>query len=295
MAKRLILLSAISLFSLLFGCINYEQTLNLNEDGSGVAEIHYWYQPDSYPPEATNPPPPSTETEVKNTYEKGGMKVYDLKIFDQVEDVSPEGVESEGYGEIADGDREKKYDLTPDEREKIEQEMESGDGAWKHVRFSLSFDDINSLPLAGLVDLADVESCTWQETDEGYTFTEKVSPNKDYGSDEMENFNVSFTVSMPGAVVSASEPGVISGNQVTWKWNLKKFSTVGYNFTMTCTCEKPISEEKEGGGIGEFFADGLGLWLWVAIGGVIAVIVVVIIIIFVLRRKKKRGKIPQDG
>lgn len=285
MAKRLILLSAISLLSFLFGCINYEQELFLNADGSGTAEIHYWFAPQTYPPESNNPPPPSTEEEVRLTYEKGGMKVFNLKIYSEMKKISSdEGNEKGEHSNLADGEREKKYGISPEESRIIEQEVDKEETEWKHVRFSLGFNNVSSLAQVGLLDLADVESSTWQETPQGYTFTEKISPNQDYSADDKENYSVSFTVNMPGKVTSASEPGVISGNKVTWSWNLKKFSMLGYNFAITCTCDKPAPEN-----IAESHIASWGIWFWVAIGGaVLALIIVVLILLIVVVRRRKR-------
>ncbi|GAH70763.1 unnamed protein product, partial [marine sediment metagenome] len=49
MARRTaILLSLVALGLLLFGCVNYEQTVKVEPTGAGEAEIYYWFQPGSF-------------------------------------------------------------------------------------------------------------------------------------------------------------------------------------------------------------------------------------------------------
>jgi len=244
MARRTaILLSLVALGLLLFGCVNYEQTVKMEPTGAGEAEIYYWFQPGSFSMDPTAAPP-STEADIKSVYEQGGMKVSNIKV-----------------------------------ESKTEKDAEDNPVEWTHVSFALGFDSVSSLALVGLGDLGEVTDVKWEETPDGYTFTEEIIPSPDFADQlGMTEYHVTFAVNMPGKILSASDPGKIDGSKVTWSWDLDSYSKLGAEFTLTCTSAKAGAE----------VAGGMGVWLWVIIGIVVVIIIIVIIIIVAVAGKKKK-------
>ncbi len=81
--KKIILISISSLFVVLLAlsCINYEQEVTLNPDGSGVAKIHYWMQTGS---DTGDIKAPVKEEDIKEEYGKvEGVKVSEIKVEDK--------------------------------------------------------------------------------------------------------------------------------------------------------------------------------------------------------------------
>jgi hypothetical protein len=235
--RIVLLISLLALGLFLFGCINYEQTLKLQGTGGGVANIHYWYVTATFSPDSGLTPPASTEADVKKEYEKGGVKIANFKT-------------------------ETKKDKDPTSGEQVE---------WTHVYFDVNFDNASQF---AQTTLGDAKECKWEDTKEGYVFTEKITPNTQMSG--QTSYHVTYSVVMPGKVKTASDPGKIDGSKATWTWDLDSYSKLGTEFTMTCTSEKAAP-----------VGGGMGIWLWVIIGVVVIVIIIVIIIIVVMAGKKK--------
>lgn len=195
--RTALLLSILVSFPLLFGCINYKQTLKMNEDGSGEAYIHYWYVATNFT-DAEAEPPPSTESEILQEFEKGGVEINQIRVVVRQEKVSE--------GELVE---------------------------WTHVYFTVYFDDVSQF---AETTIGDVKECKWTETELGYTLTETIAPS--IGIAGMTDYFITFAVNMPGKIIDASYPGETDENRVEWVWDSDTYSSLGAEYTMSCTSEK---------------------------------------------------------
>jgi len=194
--KKIVVFSLLLLLPLLAGCVNYKQTLKMNEDGSGEAYIHYWFMPESFKDSPENAPP-TTEQEIRDKYEKGGVKIENVRTVSRKE--------KDADGETA---------------------------VWTHVYFTVLFDQLSQFAQTGIGDVIEGK---WSEEDSEYTFKMDIVPSM--GVTAMDDYFITFIVDMPNEVLDVSSPGRIDGNQAVWEWNSDEYSMLtDQTVTLTCSC-----------------------------------------------------------
>ena len=234
--------------ALLAGCINYEETISLNSDGSGTLLMHYSIAQQLY-----------GMIQMSEGADQSGQKEDEMPFKFKEADVRKEmeapGVTVEKFETKAEGDQ-------------------------QHFYVHLKFDKLTSLNQAKGFQKMKFE---WTEADDSITFRhvlegDKKQPEQNPMGDQMAsamlgNAKFKFQVTLPGKAKPAPDTnGTIQqdGKTVVWEWPLLEASK---GQTMVAKFEK--------GGFNLPFS----LPILAAIGGGVIVAVVALIIVISMARK----------
>lgn len=215
MGKKTLFLVLALLIVVFTGCIDYENTFSLNNDGSGKVHIHYWLTEDVAKQMKSNKDAsdPLDEAQIKKNW--GGK---DLSI-----------------GKINIRDEEKITKAT-------EEGKEDTKTIYKHVEFDIKFPHISKLSNAPEFSNWKFD---WAAADKLKLDINVTPANKEGVSENINTYTAIFK--FPGNVVKYSDNGVYDKKkpkQVVYKIDVGKLNKEGWK--ISATAEKGTG----GGGIG---------------------------------------------
>jgi len=186
--KELKILSGLTVVVVLAaGCINYDQNLVLNEDGSGTIKIHY--TSDDPTGEMGAPKLSFTEKEIKDEYLNPGLKARDVELF------------------IPADDEEGSYEAT------------------YYIDFE-DITDLNGRGVFAVKDVTTAEDKMTQvislaETDGTTTFTQTCAFNMEVEEPtDLEYYEFTYSLTCPSAVTMTNGKVESDGLTVTWSYPL---------------------------------------------------------------------------
>lgn len=207
MGRKSLFLVLALLIVVFTGCINYENTFTLNNDGSGKVHIHYWIAEETYkmmnqPNEKGEVPPDVfTEEEAKKTYGGEGLTISNFKAYTDKEEKPNKHAELDvNFKDVSDLSKTKHF---------------------QNWTFSFSGE--------GTANFAAVLPAEEKDT-EGMTEEEKESAEK--MTEYLKDYTYTTIINFPGKVLETNgEIDPKDPKKVTWSIDMKTMTDEGINYT----------------------------------------------------------------
>jgi hypothetical protein len=185
-------LLAVAVAALMFGCVNYDETIKLNADGTGTIDVHYSTSKSNLPSDTTEMSvlPPQFVFEESAAEEKWTGTGVTMSSFS------------------------------------TEEKVEEGDTI-VHAHMTLSFDELASLgsPIEGFAG----RSATFSAED-GISVSLVVGENEGGEVDTTDQFTFTYTLGMPGAIVETNGDKV-DESTVRWEYSSSQVKNSQYTLT----------------------------------------------------------------